>query len=133
MVPYPDLQGIGRIGLVLDLLRTLELMLVHEAEVPVLGRAGLLMRLTLIALVDVAVAGNLRSAIIKWVTTSLQADPGIIEALKARHRGDAAPDGSFKLTEADKALVQDGRSIWVSEAARQFARALAGGTVDYLS
>lgn len=71
-VPYPDMAGIGSIGLVLVVLRLIALVLLYRLALPVMGRLPFLTRIIALALLDTAITGNMRGAVMAAVVT---ADP----------------------------------------------------------
>lgn len=86
-IPYPDFTGIGRWGLVLVLMRILALFAAYRLMLPCLAGRGLAQRIVLLAILDAAIAGKMRSAIMEGVTSLSVLNPliglalGLIESL----------------------------------------------------
>lgn len=69
-VPYPDMSGVGRFGLVLVALRILALLVVCRLALPALAPLSAVGRIAAVALIDMAVAGNVRAAVMEAVVTT---------------------------------------------------------------
>lgn len=76
-IPYPDMSGIGRVGLVLVVLRIFALLLVYRLSSPALDTLRLPVRIAAVALLDMAVAGNARAAVMDAVVTTGLAFPTV--------------------------------------------------------
>lgn len=81
-IPYPDMVGVGRWGLVLVFLRVAALVGVYRLAGSALKARGLLLQVVAVALIDTAIAGNIRSAIMQAVVTESLSFPAITLAVE---------------------------------------------------
>ncbi|MFS0772736.1 hypothetical protein [Sphingomonas sp. 1P08PE] len=76
-IAYPDMSGVGRLGLVLVALRVFSLLVVYRLAYPVLGPLPVIGRVAAVALLDTAVAGNVRAAVMDAVVTNGSTFPAV--------------------------------------------------------
>lgn len=69
-IPYPNMQGVGRVGLLLVALRVLALVMVVRLWRPVLEKSPLVAEIGVLALLSLTIGGDIRSAIMGIVTTT---------------------------------------------------------------
>ncbi|MET0327661.1 MAG: hypothetical protein ABW163_02710 [Luteimonas sp.] len=76
-VPYPDMRGVGTFGLVLLAGRILALFVLCRLAAPWLGTRPVALQLGVVALLDLAIAGDVRASVMQAVVTGSFVHPAL--------------------------------------------------------